>query len=396
VDYEKKASEVPMLIIKKWMEQNLPGTEEGKTMRDGKILFMAKDEPTAQKIENNCRRLYDVCDIKVQGMVRMNESQGTIFSRSMLVEKEEDIMEALKAYRCTKVEKMESFRDGKRTANGIHILTFATREIPENVLCGYERYGVKRFYPNPMKCGICCEFGHTKNWCNKEETPICRECAEPVHKGPCTGPKKCVNCNPPDDNHSSYDRNCQKRVTEMAIIRIKTDLGISYGLARKKLEEQFDRQKESYARITGRKNYEQQRMEQEKELEEVMTRQKKIREMTERIEKENQELKRLTTGLIEARKAQKELNLELNQLRQTENTHTDTPAIIHSNSRPHIETFNLTEETNNNMMVDPFTAQKRTRSAARRITAKKENHRSREKKLPRKKCQRLLEGRACT
>jgi hypothetical protein len=83
-------------------------------------------------------------------MDRMNESQGTIFSRSMLVEKEEDILEALKAYRCTKIEKMESFKDGKRTPNGILILTFATREIPENVLCGYERYGVKRYYPNSL------------------------------------------------------------------------------------------------------------------------------------------------------------------------------------------------------------------------------------------------------
>jgi hypothetical protein len=149
-------------------------------MRDGKILFMARDELTAQKSETNCKRLYDVCDIRVQRMDRMNESQGTIFSRSMLVEKEKDILEALKAYRCTKIEKMESFKDGKRTPNGILLLTFATREIPENVLYGYERYGVKRYYPNPLKCGICCEFGHMKNWCTKKETPICRECAEPT------------------------------------------------------------------------------------------------------------------------------------------------------------------------------------------------------------------------
>jgi hypothetical protein len=79
-------------------------------------------------------------------MDRMKESQQ-IFSRSMLVEKEEDILEALKAYRCTKIEKMESL---KRTPNGILILTFATREIPDNVLCGYEGYGVKRYYPNSL------------------------------------------------------------------------------------------------------------------------------------------------------------------------------------------------------------------------------------------------------
>jgi hypothetical protein len=162
VGYEKKATELPMLIIRKWMNQYLTGTEEGKTMRDGKILFLAKDEQTAQKTENNCKTLYDICNLKIQRMDRMNESQGTIFSRSMPSEKEEDILEALKAYRCTKVERMEQYRDGQRKPNGSHILTFVARELPENVLCGYERYAVKRYCPNPLRCGVCCQFGHKK------------------------------------------------------------------------------------------------------------------------------------------------------------------------------------------------------------------------------------------
>jgi hypothetical protein len=47
-------------------------------------------------------------------MDRMNEAQGTIFSRSMISEKEEDILEVLKTYRCNKVKRMELFRDGQR------------------------------------------------------------------------------------------------------------------------------------------------------------------------------------------------------------------------------------------------------------------------------------------
>jgi hypothetical protein len=175
------------------------------------------------------KRLYNLCDIKVHRMDTMNQEQGTIFSRNMITEKEEDILEALKTYRCTKVERMEAFRDGQRWPNGIHILSFATRELPDNVLGGFERYSVKRFYPNPLRCRICCQFGHTKNWCRKN--------IRYLGTGMCLSPKKCVNCNPPDDNHCSYDRDCQVRVAEMAVIRIKTDLDISYGIARKKLEE---------------------------------------------------------------------------------------------------------------------------------------------------------------
>jgi hypothetical protein len=70
-----------------------------------------------------------------------------------------------------------------------------------------------------------------------------RDCAAPMHTG----------LYPPDDNHGSFDRDCQGRVTEMAVIGIKTELGISYGLARKIFEEQFDRKKETYyAQVTGR------------------------------------------------------------------------------------------------------------------------------------------------
>jgi hypothetical protein len=79
-------------------------------------------------------------------------------------------------------------------------------------------------------------LGHTKNWCKRKDNPICRDCATPMHTGMCLSPKKCVNCNPP----------------EMAVIRIKIELDISYGLARKKFEEQFDRKKETYEQVTGR------------------------------------------------------------------------------------------------------------------------------------------------
>jgi hypothetical protein len=104
IGHDEKATEMPMLMLRKWLDQNLPGTQEGQAMRDGRILFLAKDEARVQKAEMNSRRLYDLCDNKVQRMDRMNQVQGTIFSRNMITEKEEDILEALKTYRCTNVE----------------------------------------------------------------------------------------------------------------------------------------------------------------------------------------------------------------------------------------------------------------------------------------------------
>jgi hypothetical protein len=76
------------------------------------------------------------------------------------------LMENLEEYKVLKIERIESMRDGKRSPNGLHILTFGTRTLPENVLCGYERFAVKQYYPNLLRCMVCCQYGHTKNWCN--------------------------------------------------------------------------------------------------------------------------------------------------------------------------------------------------------------------------------------
>jgi hypothetical protein len=93
IGHDKKATEMPMLMVRKWLDQNLSGTQEGRTMKDGKILFLARDEAMAQKTEMNSRRPYNLCDIKVQILDRMNKAQRTIFSRNMITEKEEDILE---------------------------------------------------------------------------------------------------------------------------------------------------------------------------------------------------------------------------------------------------------------------------------------------------------------
>jgi phosphopantetheine adenylyltransferase len=104
------------------------------------------------------------------------------------------------------------------------------------------------------------------------------------------------------------------RVTKIAVIRIKTDLSISYGLARNKFEEQFDLKKETYAHVTAR-NDDQMQKEQEKGLAAIKERQRNMKEMTEKIERENEELKRLTNRLIKAIKTQKYLNEKFAQLR---------------------------------------------------------------------------------
>jgi hypothetical protein len=181
-----------------------------------------------------------------------------------------------------------------------------------------------------------------------------RDCAAPMHTG----------LYPPDDNHGSFDRDCQGRVTEMAVIGIKTELGISYGLARKIFEEQFDRKKETYyAQVTGR-NEDQMQKVQEKGLAAINERQRNMMERTDKIERENKDLKQLTIELVEDRKTQKKLDEEFAQLRQKDNSRATTQAMVHSSAQQFTNPIEFSEETNNAMAIDLFTALKRPRSSS--------------------------------
>jgi hypothetical protein len=185
VSFEKKTSKLPIIMMSKWLEGNIPDTIEAKPIRDGKILLLAKNEEVARKAIKNGTKFYDKCEIKIARMENMNTCQGTVFGRSLLTESTEILMENLEEYKVLKIERIESIRDGKRSPNGLLILTFGTRTLPESVLCGFERFAVKQYYPNPLRCMVCCQYGHTKNKCKTKEQPICKDCGKTKHENEC-------------------------------------------------------------------------------------------------------------------------------------------------------------------------------------------------------------------
>jgi hypothetical protein len=53
-----------------------------------------------------------------------------------------------------------------------------------------------------------------------------------------------------------------------------------------------------------------------------------MKEMTDKIERENEELKRLTKELVETRKTQKKMNEEFAQLRRKDSSRVTTQAMV--------------------------------------------------------------------
>jgi uncharacterized phage infection (PIP) family protein YhgE len=110
--------------------------------------------------------------------------------------------------------------------------------------------------------------------------------------------------------------------------------------------------------------------EQEKELAAIKERQRNMKEMTEEIERENEKLKRLTKGLVEARKTHKKFNEEFAQLRQNDYPRDTTQAIVHSNAQQYTDSIEFPDDIDNTVAIDSFTASKRPRSARMRIVTR--------------------------
>jgi hypothetical protein len=103
------------------------------------------NEKPGNRLKGNTKsnNFYDICNLKTTRMDNMKTCQGTVFGRALLTESLEDLAESLKSYQVSKIERIESMRNGRRSPNGLHILTFSTRTLPEQILCGYERFAVR-------------------------------------------------------------------------------------------------------------------------------------------------------------------------------------------------------------------------------------------------------------
>jgi hypothetical protein len=253
VNHDKPAADLPLLMMKKWLEQWFPMVgknkeTEAKPRRDGSIVVAAENRKIAEAAIKNARRFYDICDIQVVEMAQMNQSQGVIFGRNLLSETTEALLEEMKNKGVTNIDRISSFKNGSLSPNGLHVLSFNSRKLPETILIGYVRYQVRQYFPRPLRCVRCCIYGHTKKNCS-ETNESCKDYATLKHEGQCTAPRKCANCEGPQAPRSPFDKNCPIYKREEAIIKLKIEQGISFGYARKLYMEKVESTKTTYSQM---------------------------------------------------------------------------------------------------------------------------------------------------
>lgn len=153
--------------------------------------------------------------------------------------------------------------DGTSENTPTIVLTLSGTVIPPHIDFGWTRCKTRNFYPTPMLCYRCWEYGHTGKRCT-HPTRVCGRCSK-VHEEenqklneqsnirsmeqdeslstptssmseriPCTEAAYCKLCKTSD--HSVSSRKCPVYLKEVAIQHIRVDRGISYSQATREYE----------------------------------------------------------------------------------------------------------------------------------------------------------------
>ena len=114
------------------------------------------------------------------------------------------------------------------------IITFNGVTPPELISITGERAltKVRPYFPSPMKCNQCQEYGHTSKHCKGRR--ICGQCSEEGHSmEECSS--EAVKCHHCQGNHRAGDKRCSYQMFEKEIIAVSVKENISKAQARRVL-----------------------------------------------------------------------------------------------------------------------------------------------------------------
>lgn len=163
------------------------------------------------------------------------------------------------------------------------ILTFNGTTAPGYVEFGFLRARTRPYYPAPMQCYKCWQFGHTKIRCQQEKS-ICGRCAkahEQTEDKNCSEVKHCSRCN--DSSHAISEKICP-HIKENEIQHIRIDQGVSYPNAKRIYEASHTTR--TYAGITNTGKDEQ-----------INTLMKKLDEITKKMAEKDERIQALEQKL---------------------------------------------------------------------------------------------------
>lgn len=203
-----------------------------KEARGTRYVLRTNSRSICEKLKQ-IRELPDHTPVEIIEHPSLNVVQGVLYDVDTVNKSEEYIFQNLENQGVCGVRRIKK-RSGNALVNTpLLVLTIRGSVLPQFIYFGLLRIKIRQYYPTPMLCFRCANYGHSKKYCDEKKYQlICMNCSgvhDIIEGIPCQSPAFCKNCK---NDHSPRSKDCPVYREEEAIIRLKTDRGLTYAEAR--------------------------------------------------------------------------------------------------------------------------------------------------------------------
>lgn len=201
-----------------------------KEGRGSRYLLRTRSKIAFDKLRK-VSKLTDGTEIEVIVHPTLNIVQGVVYEPDCTEIDEATVLSYLESQGVKSVRRITKRINDTVKNTPLIVLTFHGTQLPEYILFGRLRVSVRAYYPSPLICFNCCDYGHPRKFCR--DTGVCLNCSQkhqPANGEKCNNTPHCKHC---QGEHSSVSRSCPKYREEENIIRMQIDQKISTAEARK-------------------------------------------------------------------------------------------------------------------------------------------------------------------
>lgn len=215
--------------------------------RGTKYIVKVRNQAHANKLFG-MQSLFDGTPVEITAHPTLNYSRCIVSCPEVLEMTQEELQAELAPQGVTSVRRLTKTIDKMRVNTPTLVLTLTGTTWPQFIYFGALRVPTRIYFPAPMLCYGCLEYGHTRIRCQNPSR--CQNCSSPDHKSEdCTDKANCFHCK---QEHKPIDRNCSMYKMENEIVRIKVEQGLTYPEAKKCYDSRFN--SKSYASISKKRD----------------------------------------------------------------------------------------------------------------------------------------------
>lgn len=195
-------------------------------------IIRLRNQKQVEKLKSMAK-LADGSEIKIAEHPTLNQTRCVISCEESKEYETEELKAELQDQGVIGIRRITRRVNGKDTPTPTIILTIEGTVVPQSIYFGWVHCRTRPYYPSPMLCYGCFEYGHPKARC-KSQISVCGNCSGNhlcSTENPCNEQSFCKHCK--ENSHPVSSKKCPVYLKETEIQHIRIDEGISYPQARR-------------------------------------------------------------------------------------------------------------------------------------------------------------------